>query len=126
MSAPLVTVFVPTFNGECYLAEILDAVYRQDSVFDFEVVVIDSGSTDGTLSILREYRQLRLIEILNTEFQHGRTRNLAAHDARGQFVAYLTQTATPAHSRWLQMLIRHFLEDERVAGTDTEVIGEGV
>lgn len=106
-SPPLTTVCIPTFNGERFLPEVLEAVFAQTTRFAFEVLVIDSGSSDRTLEILRAY-PIRLVEIPNEEFGHGRTRNLAVDLANGQLVAFLTQDATPATKLWLQQLVDAF------------------
>jgi len=110
----LASVALLTFNGEKYLNEVLEAVFSQKTAFASEVVVIDSGSTDRTLEILASY-PVRLHRIPNSEFNHGETRNLAARMARGQFVAYLTQDATPANDQWLQHLIDAFEIGPKVA-----------
>lgn len=115
MAERLVTVAILTFNGETYLAELLDAVARQRLDGKVEVLVIDSGSTDATLEIVRERPGVRLIEIPNSQFQHGATRNLAARESRGPYVAYLTQDAVPADEHWLAELLAPFALDERVA-----------
>ncbi|MFD4423032.1 glycosyltransferase family 2 protein [Agromyces sp. NPDC058484] len=99
-----VTVVIPTFNGERYLAEVLDAIADQAYPGTVETLVIDSGSTDATLEIVRSRPGVRLHEIPNAEFGHGRTRNLGARLARGRIVAFLTQDATPATSDWLARL----------------------
>jgi len=115
MSArPLASVVLLTFNAGKRLHEVLDAVYAQRTDFSFEVVVIDSGSADDTLRILKEY-PVRLYQIPNHEFNHGETRNLGARLASGQYVAYITQSATPATDRWLQYLVDAFALDHRVA-----------
>lgn len=113
---PLATVVVLTYNGERYLRELLDAVSRQRLDGEFEILVIDSGSTDATLRIIAEFPQVRLVQIPNAEFGHGRTRNFASHQARGRYVAYLTHDATPAHDRWLYELLQPFQLNDRVAG----------
>jgi len=100
-----VTVVIPTLNGERYLAEVLDAVARQDFAAEVETLVIDSGSTDATLRIVRGRNGVRLHEIPNAEFGHGRTRNLGARLARGRIVVFLTQDATPADRAWLRELV---------------------
>ncbi len=104
---PLASVVLLTFNGERYLGEVLDSVFKQKTSFQYEVIVIDSGSTDTTLEIVRSY-PVNLHQIPNSEFNHGETRNLGARLARGRFVAYLTQDATPADEHWLQHLVDAF------------------
>ncbi len=111
---PLASVVLLTFNGERYLGEVLDSVFKQKTSFHYEVIVIDSGSTDTTLDIVRSY-PAKLHQIPNSVFNHGETRNLGARLARGQFVAYLTQDATPANESWLQYLVDDFALGPKVA-----------
>jgi rhamnosyltransferase len=109
------TIAVLTFNARRYLAELLEACRAQDAPFDFEILVIDSGSTDGTVALLSEHPDVRVVEIPNREFGHGRTRNLAARLATGEIVVFLTQDATPAHRGWLAELVAPFEGDARIA-----------
>ncbi len=99
------TVAVLTFNGERYLREILAALRAQEFDGEVEVLVIDSGSTDATLAIIAEFPEVRLHQIPNSEFGHGRTRNLAARLAVGEYIAFLTHDAIPADEHWLTELI---------------------
>ena len=115
MSSPSVTVTVLTYNGEQYLDDLLTAVEEQRYDGEVEVLVIDSGSTDSTLAIIADHPSVRLHEIPNTEFGHGRTRDLAARLATGEIVAYLTHDAVPAHDRWLHELVLPMADDPRVA-----------
>ncbi len=99
------TVAVLTFNGELYLEQILCAVETQRLDGAVEILVIDSGSRDGTLEIVAAHPNVRLVQIPNAEFGHGKTRNLAAQLATGEFIAFLTHDAIPAHDRWLRELL---------------------
>lgn len=108
-------VFIPVLNGEKYLDELLRAVLAQRGAGPVEVLVIDSGSTDGSLEIARRH-PVRLEQIPNREFGHGRTRNLAMRRTSAPFVAFITQDATPAHDRWLAELLAPFA-DPLVAAT---------
>ena len=110
----LATVVIPTYNGELYLRRILEALRVQKINGEFEVLVIDSGSTDATLEIVSQYPEVRLHEIKNSEFGHGKTRNLAASLAQGTFVAYLTHDAIPDHDGWLRELLAPFAIDDRL------------
>lgn len=95
------TVIIPTLNGERYLERLLGMLERQEFDGTVEVLVIDSGSTDRTRAIVRAHPLVRLHEIPNSEFGHGKTRNLAARLARGRFLAFLTQDAIPLTPHWL-------------------------
>jgi len=105
-----VSVVIPVKDGERYLAELLDALARERAD---EVLVIDSGSTDGSLTIARAATGVELLEIPPQDFGHGRTRNLGAERTSGELICFLTQDATPAPG-WLEALHAGFALDERV------------
>lgn len=116
------TVVILTYNGEQHLEEILNAVHAQRYGGTFETLVIDSGSTDSTLDIIAKNPWVRLHQIPNSEFGHGKTRNLGAHLAKGRYVVYLTHDATPASDRWLHEITAPFDISERIVA----VIGSQV
>lgn len=112
-----ITVFIPTFNGEPYLAECIEAILHQElpAGYSLELLVTDSGSTDSTLDILEKYKdKLILDQIPNSQFSHGGTRQRAAEMAKGEFILFLSQDATPSHYRWLINMIEPFYLDERI------------
>lgn len=109
------TVTVLTYNGESYLDALLTAVEHQDYPGRYDILVIDSGSTDATLGIVAAHPDVRLHRIPNSEFGHGRTRNLAAELSTGEVVVYLTHDAVPASDRWLTELLAPLADDERIA-----------
>lgn len=104
----IATVAILTYNGETYLERILTEVSGQEGVGEVDILVIDSGSTDRTLEIVSQFPEVRLHQIANSDFGHGRTRNLAASLARGEFVAFLTHDAIPASRSWLRELLAPF------------------
>ena len=120
MSKLKATVFIPTYNGERYLPDIFKALLKQEVPFEYEILVIDSGSSDTTLKIIRsamkKNSRIRLHEIPNTEYGHGKTRNFAAHMAKGEIVVYLSHDAIPAHDGWLYEMVKPFDINERIAG----------
>jgi rhamnosyltransferase len=111
----LATVVVLTYNGERYLRDLLNGVRVQRVDGAVQVLVIDSGSTDATLDIVADFPEVELVQIPNTEFGHGRTRNLAANLAAGRYVVYLTHDAVPATDRWLYEILQPFTLNPRVA-----------
>jgi len=111
-----VSILLPTKNGEKYLAEVLENVKKQQGNFRLcEIIAVDSGSRDRTLEILRRH-QVGVWQIPPQEFGHGKTRNFAAAQARGEFLVFLTQDATPADDQWLENLLAPLREDPLVAG----------
>jgi SAM-dependent methyltransferase/glycosyltransferase involved in cell wall biosynthesis/GT2 family glycosyltransferase len=103
----IVTVAIPVLNGAEYLDEVLGAVRAQRVDREVELVIVDSGSTDGSLDIARAH-EARIHEIPKSEFSHGGTRNLMMELARGDHVAFLTQDATPNGDGWLAALLEGF------------------
>jgi rhamnosyltransferase len=111
---PVVTVFIPTWNGGSLFDEVLTEICAQETSFPFEVLAIDSGSKDGTLDLLAKHR-VRVLQIPNSEFNHGLTRNRAVKEARGEIIVLTVQDATPASRDWLATMVGDFA-DPGVAG----------
>jgi glycosyltransferase involved in cell wall biosynthesis/GT2 family glycosyltransferase len=104
-----VSAVIPVKDGERYLQELLDALAVEGVD---EVLLIDSGSRDGSLEIARA-AGVELLEIDPEEFGHGRTRNLGAERTSGELICFLTQDATPCPG-WLSAYREAFALDERV------------
>jgi glycosyltransferase involved in cell wall biosynthesis len=113
---PEATVILLTKNARRYIKEVLEAVFAQSPQDWFEVVLVDSGSTDGTWEIIQSF-PVRTHRISPETFNHGGTRNLGASLASptSQYLIYLTQDATPL-DKWLENLLRPLQQDEQVAG----------
>ena len=113
-SKPIISIIIPVKNGDTWLPKTLDAILNQTLIAKAEIIVIDSGSTDNTLSILFKY-PVRIIHIPSAEFNHGATRNLGVREAKGKYVVMTVQDAQPVNENWLQHLLDGFI-DETVAG----------
>ena len=111
---PAVSLFVPTWNAGPEFATILERWRAQELDRAFEIVAIDSGSSDGTLDLLRG-AGVRVTEIPNREFNHGLTRNRGIELCRGDIVVLTVQDALPKDLQWMQRLVDCFA-DSRVAG----------
>ena len=109
-----VTVAIPVLNGARYLDEVLTAVRDQRIDRELEIVIVDSGSTDGSLDIAQRHGAL-VHGIDKSDFSHGGTRNLLMQLASGDHVAFLTQDATPASPGWLAALLEGFEQADDVA-----------
>ena len=106
---PAVSVVIPVKNGMPLLGRVLEAVNSQG---DLELLVIDSGSTDGSQDAVRRAGG-ELIELAPSEFGHGRTRNLGAERASGDLICFLTQDAVPEPG-WLDAYLDAFRLHPRV------------
>lgn len=114
--SPEISIILLTKNSQRYLREILDAIYAQMTARALEVIAIDSGSQDTTLSIFTEY-PVRLFQIPPAEFNHGETRNFGARQASPgvRYLVYLTHDATPMPG-WLEALLAAVESSPEVAG----------
>ncbi|MCW2986125.1 MAG: hypothetical protein JWR63_3695 [Conexibacter sp.] len=114
MTAFSATVAIPVLNGARYLDEVLTAVRGQELDGPVEILVWDSGSTDGSVEIA-ERHGATVHRIPKSEFSHGGTRNRMAAMAQARYVAFITQDATPASPRWLASLLDGFQAADDVA-----------
>lgn len=89
-AVPRVTVFIPAFNVECYIEDAIDSVLQQ-TFTDFELLIIDDGSTDATPEIVAGYKDDARIRIVTNAENLGRpaTRNKGLELARGELIAFL-------------------------------------
>jgi len=113
---PRISIVLPTRNGMATLPAVFEAIRTQETAFTFEIVAIDSGSTDGTLEFLQRYAD-RTLTIPPDSFDHGLTRNAAVAEARGEYVVLLVQDAEPVGNVWLTSLVAPLVRDPQLAGT---------
>jgi rhamnosyltransferase len=109
-----VTIAVPVLNGGPLFAEVLTAVRSQRLDRPIELLIADSGSTDGSAE-LAIHHGAQLVQVPPGEFSHGGTRNLLAERASGSHVAFLSQDAVPASEYWLAHLLEGFEAADDVA-----------
>jgi rhamnosyltransferase len=101
------SISILTKNEEANIGGCLEAVYSQHGVGDFEVNLVDSGSTDATLEIARGY-PIRIQQIPADQFHHARTRNFAASLGNGPILINLSGDAIPASNDWLRNMLANF------------------
>lgn len=110
------SVVIPVKNGGALFRQVLGRVMAQETAWPYECLVIDSGSTDGSLEYARSVPGVRVHQIAPSEFGHGRTRNLGASLTTGDFIALITHDALPGDDKWLGHLVAAAEQAEDVAG----------
>jgi len=84
---PIVSVIIPTYNSANYIEETVQSVFAQIYT-DYEVIVINDGSTDHTLDILEKYKD-RLTVLTKSNGGPASARNEGIRESNGQFIAFL-------------------------------------
>lgn len=110
--SPRVSIVIRCHNEADHIGRLLAELKRQ-TFTDYEVVVVDSGSDDGTLDIV-EHEDVTLQHIRKEDFSFGRSLNIGCRAASGEFLAFISAHCYPEHEDWLTNLVSGF-EDEKVA-----------
>ncbi|MDO8539913.1 MAG: glycosyltransferase family 2 protein [Opitutaceae bacterium] len=103
MNDPLVTIIMRSFNEGWALRETLPALQAQE-YRHWELVVFDSGSTDGSVELLRAARPRHLVELLPHDYNPSRVMNERMQRARTEAAIFLNADATPQDRNWLRPL----------------------
>lgn len=111
MTAPLLSVIVLSYNRRDEMRECLHSVYAQN-YRPFEVVVLDNGSADGSVRMLKEeFPSVKLIELAeNVGSSAGR--DLALEEARGEFIIQIDNDATISPPGAFARMIERFLAED--------------
>lgn len=116
--APGVSVIVLTLNGGPLFKESLEGILDRSYPGPVQLVVIDSGSTDGTREAARK-AGAEVVEIPRKSFHHAGTRNRAMAWARHDRVLFMVQDAVPVSRTWLSDLVEALEQGEGVAAVYT-------
>lgn len=110
LGRPKASVIIRTLNEAKYLAELLQGIQRQVTHgLDCEVVLVDSGSTDGTLEIAEKYG-CRILHISREQFSFGRSLNVGCEAAEGDILVITSGHCVPYDEYWLQRLCQPILD----------------
>jgi glycosyltransferase involved in cell wall biosynthesis len=114
------SVIIPAYNYGAFVGEAVESVQRQ-TIGDFEIIVIDDGSTDDTAEVVSRIRDSRLRYIRTENRGIGAARNEGLRHAQGQFIAFLD-----ADDRWRPEKLEHqlaiMLSEPDVAAVFTNLV----
>lgn len=110
---PLVSIIVPTRNGAAHLRRLLAGLERHTAYRDFELIVIDNGSTDETPAVLRSARSHPVTVLRSAENQtFSASCNQGAARAGGDLLLFLNNDTEPVNDGWLGALVDALVDED--------------
>lgn len=108
------SIVIRAYNEEQHIGRLLEGI-RQQTIKDVEIILVDSGSTDGTVSIAESFGA-RIVQIQSAEFTFGRSLNVGIQAATREFIVIASAHVYPVYPDWLASLLYPF-QNENVALT---------
>ena len=109
-SKPLCSLIIRCYNEENHIERLISGIKAQ-TVKDIEIILVDSGSTDATVSIASQY-SVKIISIKQEDFSFGYSLNVGCAAANGDFLVIASAHVYPVHSDWLERLLAPFHNDK--------------
>lgn len=110
----VVSVAIPSYNAGDDFKTLIPLLKSQKNIGKVEIIVVDSGSEDGSADYA-ESEGCKVIRIPQSEFSHSYARNLAASNATGDYILFMTQDAIPDGEKWIAGLLKPVLINDAVA-----------
>jgi len=108
------SLIIRAYNEEKHIGRLLEGI-KQQTVKDVEIILVDSGSTDSTVSIAESFG-IKIVKIASDEFTFGRSLNYGIKEAKNEFIVIASAHVYPVYPDWLETLLHPF-QDEKVALT---------
>lgn len=108
-----VSVVMRSFNEAWAIGDTIREVFNQDYDGEIELIIIDSGSSDGSIDIIKQDSRARLVEIPLGTYVPGPVLNMGAREASHDWLVYLNADAKPVGRDWLTNLLRPCLDDPK-------------
>jgi rhamnosyltransferase len=109
MNDPLVSIIMRSYNEAWALGDTLAALRAQDFT-NWELIVIDSGSTDGSQELIAAVKPAHFIQIQPHEYNPSRVMNKGMSLARSKWCVFLNADATPQGTNWLRGLVHSLMQ----------------
>jgi len=108
------SLIIRAYNEEKHIRRLLEGI-KQQTVKNVEIILVDSGSTDSTVSIAESFGA-KIVKIPSNEFTFGRSLNYGIKEAKNEFIVIASAHVYPVYPDWLETLLNPF-QDEKVALT---------
>lgn len=105
-----VSYVIRTLNEALHLDDLLKSIAKQKIIdLEYEVIIVDSGSTDGTLEIAA-LNKCHILQIAKEDFSFGRSLNMGCEFASGEIIVIISGHCIPTDESWLQHLCQPILD----------------
>ena len=115
-----ISVIIPTLNGGMKLRLLLRQLAMQRGISNLEIIVIDSGSNDGSMACAAE-AGAKVLTIAPEHFNHGEARNIAASKASGDYLIFLVQDVSLVTDLWMFKTVSSLKHSDNVALTMRQI-----
>jgi glycosyltransferase involved in cell wall biosynthesis len=105
------SIVIRCYNEEKHIGKLMYGLQQQTQK-ELEIIVVDSGSTDGTLSIVKRF-PVKIINIRSEDFSFGRSLNIGCEAATGEFIVIASAHVFPLYKNWISELLSPF-QDSRI------------
>ena len=105
-----ISIVIRAYNEEKNIGRLLFGISQQ-TINDVELILVDSGSTDGTLSIASQY-PVKVVNITPQEFTFGRSLNKGIAAATGEIIVIISAHCFPIYPDWLEQLVKPFKNED--------------
>lgn len=110
---PKISIIIRSFNEAKWIGLCLSAVKKQ--IFkDYEIILVDNNSQDGTLDIAKRFKDIKIITIDN--FKPGLAINIGINKSKGSYIVCLSAHCIPKNKFWLKKLYESINKKKKVAG----------
>jgi rhamnosyltransferase len=107
-----ISIIIRSYNEEEHIGKLLSGIAEQ-TISDLDIIIVDSGSTDATVSIASKY-PVRILTVPKEDFSFGRSLNIGCKSANGDLIVLASAHVYPVYKDWLENLIKPF-DDPEVA-----------
>lgn len=106
-----ISVIIRCRNEVVHIGKLLEGILSQDYTDDIEIIVVDSGSDDGTIEVISKY-PVKLISILPEQFSFGYALNVGCKLATGDILLFASAHVYPVYNNWIQSIANYFESPE--------------
>lgn len=114
--APITSWVIRTKNEEKWFSDVLKSLFMQ-SRLDFEVVIVDSGSMDKTLEVVKDFPIRKIISVPEKDFNYSYALNLGIKESWGKYIGIISGHSLPVSRTWYQDAMANFKDSKTVAVT---------